>query len=110
MEVAEAEHLMTNAFHLISNNPINFIDCRKNSSNSWQAMIHEDLLLSHIDILENKLLCCQRNITDEKLQAEVNKLQDEKTNYQVSNRDSILTELFRFIDSLTREVNRIYKI
>lgn len=46
-------------------------------------MIHEDLLLSRIDILENKLLCYQKNITDDKLQKEVSKLQDEKTNYQV---------------------------
>lgn len=47
-------------------------------------MIHEDLLLSRIDILENKLLCYQKNVTDEKLQKEVIKLQDDKTNYQVT--------------------------
>ena len=46
-------------------------------------MIHEDLLLSRIDILENKLLCYQKNITDEKLEKEVVKLQEDKTNYQV---------------------------
>lgn len=57
---------------------------RKNSSNTWQAMIHEDLLLSRIDILENKLLCYQKNITNEKLQEQIIKLQDEKEVYQVS--------------------------
>lgn len=46
-------------------------------------MIHEDLLLSRIDILENKLLCYQKNITNEKLQDEVVKLQDDKSSYQV---------------------------
>lgn len=57
---------------------------RKNSSNTWQAMIHEDLLLSRIDILENKLSCYQKNITNEKLQEQINTLQDEKEVYQVS--------------------------
>lgn len=47
-------------------------------------MIHEDLLLSRIDILENKLLCYQKNITNEKLQEQIIKLQDEKEVYQVS--------------------------
>lgn len=46
-------------------------------------MIHEDLLLSRIDILENKLLCYQKNITNEKLQEEIIKLQDDKSLYQV---------------------------
>lgn len=59
-------------------------DYRKNSSNTWQAMIHEDLLLSRIDILENKLSCYQKNITNEKLQEQINQLQDEKEVYQVS--------------------------
>lgn len=51
-------------------------------------MIHEDLLLSRIDILENKLSCYQnqKNITNEKLQEQINQLQDEKEVYQVSNR------------------------
>lgn len=47
-------------------------------------MIHEDLLLSRIDILENKLSCYQKNITNEKLQEQINQLQDEKEVYQVS--------------------------
>lgn len=46
-------------------------------------MIHEDLLLSRIDILENKLQCYQKNATEEKLQDQVAKLQDEKNDYQV---------------------------
>lgn len=57
---------------------------RKNSSNTWQAMIHEDLLLSRIDILENKLSCYQKNITNEKLQEQIGRLQQEKEVYQVS--------------------------
>lgn len=66
---------------------------RKNSSNSWQAMIHEDLLLSRIDILENKLSCYQKNITNEKLQEQINELQDEKEVYQVSTANYVKLEL-----------------
>lgn len=61
-------------------------------------MINEDLLLSRIDILENKLLCYQKNVTDEKLQNEVVKLQDDKTNYQVSN--AIDQPVFKHIYSI----------
>lgn len=51
-------------------------------------MIHEDLLLSRIDILENKLVCYQKNITNEKLQEEIIKLQDDKSIYQVNSKHS----------------------
>ncbi|XP_055314376.1 sarcolemmal membrane-associated protein [Sitodiplosis mosellana] len=61
----------------------------KNSSNSWQALIHEDLLLSRIDILENKLSCYQKNITNEKLQEQINQLQDEKEVYQKTAKDAL---------------------
>lgn len=62
---------------------------RKNSSNTWQAMIHEDLLLSRIDILENKLSCYQKNITNEKLQEQIENLQDEKEEYQKTAKDAL---------------------
>ncbi|XP_031640152.1 sarcolemmal membrane-associated protein [Contarinia nasturtii] len=61
----------------------------KNSSNTWQAMIHEDLLLSRIDILENKLSCYQKNITNEKLQEQINRLQDEKEVYQKTAKEAL---------------------
>lgn len=56
----------------------------KNSSITWRAMINEDLLLSRIDILENKLMCYQKNVTKEKLHEQVMQLQDEKEGYQVN--------------------------
>lgn len=56
-------------------------------------MIHEDLLLSRIDILENKLSCYQKNITNEKLQEQINELQDEKEVYQVSTANYVKLEL-----------------
>lgn len=59
-------------------------------------MINEDLLLSRIDILENKLLCYQKNVTEEKLQNDVVKLQDDKTNYQVG----LNTSETRFVHNL----------
>lgn len=52
-------------------------------------MIHEDLLLSRIDILENKLSCYQKNITNEKLQEQIETLQDEKEEYQKTAKDAL---------------------
>lgn len=46
-------------------------------------MIEEDRLLSRIDILENKLLYLQKNVTDDKLRDEMMKLLEEKCVYQV---------------------------
>lgn len=46
-------------------------------------MIVEDRLLSRIDILENKLECFQKNITEDKLREEVLKLHEDKSVYQV---------------------------
>lgn len=60
-------------------------------------MIHEDLLLSRIDILENKLSCYQKNITNEKLQEQINELQDEKEVYQVSTANYVKLELNQWI-------------
>lgn len=61
-------------------------------------MIHEDLLLSRIDILENKLQCVQKNMTNDKLIEDISKLQEEKSAYQVN----ILT-------SSTKEEKKNYK-
>lgn len=47
-------------------------------------MIEEDRLLSRIDILENKLLYLQKNVTDDKLRDEMMKLLEEKCVYQVN--------------------------
>lgn len=60
---------------------------RENSKSTWHAMIEEDRLLSRIDILENKLLYLQKNVTDDKLRDEMMKLLEEKCVYQVSERD-----------------------
>lgn len=46
-------------------------------------MINEDLLLSRIDILENKLQSFQKNITNDKILEDIVRLHDEKTTYQV---------------------------
>ncbi len=57
---------------------------RENSKSTWHAMIEEDRLLSRIDILENKLLYLQKNVTDDKLRDEMMKLLEEKCVYQVN--------------------------
>lgn len=58
--------------------------CRKSSSTSWQALVDEDRLLSRIDMLEKKLLCFSKPLTEDKLREEIMKLQNEKTLYQTS--------------------------
>lgn len=52
-------------------------------------MIDEDRLLSRIDMLEKKLQCFQKGMTDDKLREEVLKLQDEKYQYQNSAKDAL---------------------
>lgn len=62
---------------------------KQNSAIGWQAMIDEDRLLSRIDMLEKKLQCFQKGMTDDKLREEVLKLQDEKYQYQNSAKDAL---------------------
>lgn len=57
---------------------------RKTSSASWQALVDEDRLLSRIDLLEKKLLCFSKPLTEDKLREEIMKLQNEKMLYQTS--------------------------
>lgn len=62
---------------------------RENSKSTWHAMIEEDRLLSRIDILENKLLYLQKNVTDDKLRDEMMKLLEEKCVYQNSAKEAL---------------------
>lgn len=57
---------------------------RKHLTSTWHSMIQEDRLLGRIDILENKLMYFQKNITEDKLRNEMIKLLDDKSLYQVS--------------------------
>lgn len=65
-------------------NPKSFFNFRKTSSASWQALVDEDRLLSRIDLLEKKLLCFSKPLTEDKLREEIMKLQNEKMLYQTS--------------------------
>lgn len=62
---------------------------KHNSAVGWQAMIDEDRLLSRIDMLEKKLQCFQKGMTDDKLREELLKLQDEKYQYQNSAKEAL---------------------
>ncbi|XP_059608064.1 sarcolemmal membrane-associated protein, partial [Phlebotomus argentipes] len=62
---------------------------KANAESSWQAMIDEDRLLNRIDILENKLQCYQKGITEDKLREEVQKLQEDKLLYQDSAKEAL---------------------
>jgi len=57
---------------------------RKSSSTSWQALVDEDRLLSRIDMLEKKLLCFGKSLSEDKLREEIMKLHNEKMLYQTS--------------------------
>jgi chromosome segregation ATPase len=62
---------------------------RKTSSASWQALVDEDRLLSRIDLLEKKLLCFSKPLTEDKLREEIMKLQNEKMLYQTSAKQAL---------------------
>lgn len=62
---------------------------RKTSSASWQALVDEDRLLSRIDMLEKKLLCFSKPLTEDKLREEIMKLQNEKMLYQTSAKQAL---------------------
>lgn len=63
--------------------------CRKSSSASWQALVDEDRLLSRIDMLEKKLLCFSKPLSEDKLREEIMKLQNEKMLYQTSAKQAL---------------------
>ena len=62
---------------------------RKTSSASWQALVDEDRLLSRIDLLEKKLLCFSKPLSEDKLREEIMKLQNEKMLYQMSAKQAL---------------------
>ncbi|CRL06696.1 CLUMA_CG019598, isoform A [Clunio marinus] len=62
---------------------------RSASSASWQALVDEDRLLSRIDMLEKKLLCFSKTLTEDKLREEIMKLQNEKMLYQTSAKQAL---------------------
>ena len=67
----------------------NLNNCRKTSSTSWQALVDEDRLLSRIDMLEKKLLCFSKTLSEDKLREEIVKLQNEKMLYQSSAKQAL---------------------
>lgn len=62
---------------------------RKTSSASWQALVDEDRLLSRIDLLEKKLLCFSKPLSEDKLREEIMKLQNEKMLYQTNAKQAL---------------------
>lgn len=79
------------AKHQNCSKQINFnsLFSRKTSSASWQALVDEDRLLSRIDLLEKKLLCFSKPLTEDKLREEIMKLQNEKMHYQTSAKQAL---------------------
>lgn len=64
-------------------------ETRRSSDDSWQAYIGEERLLSRVATLENQLLQGNKNISDDRLREELNKLQEERTVYQIAAKDTL---------------------
>ncbi|KAB0793905.1 hypothetical protein PPYR_13525 [Photinus pyralis] len=64
-------------------------ETRRSSDESWQAYIGEERLLSRVATLENQLLQVNKNISDDRLREELNKLQEERTVYQIAAKDTL---------------------
>ncbi|KAK5640959.1 hypothetical protein RI129_009506 [Pyrocoelia pectoralis] len=64
-------------------------ETKRSSDESWQAYIGEERLLSRVATLENQLSQVNKNITDDRLRDELNKLQEERTVYQIAAKETL---------------------
>ncbi|XP_018326273.1 sarcolemmal membrane-associated protein isoform X1 [Agrilus planipennis] len=64
-------------------------EARKSAEESWQAYIGEEKLLSRVATLENQLQQAVKNFGDDKLKEELTRLQEEKTQYQLTAKETL---------------------
>ncbi|XP_069693764.1 sarcolemmal membrane-associated protein isoform X2 [Periplaneta americana] len=62
---------------------------RQASDLGWKALIDEDRLLSRVEILENQLQMYSKNFAEDKLREELRKLQEDKSQYQGTAKESL---------------------
>lgn len=62
----------------------------------------EDRLLSRIDLLEKKLLCFSKPLTEDKLREEIMKLQNEKMLYQTSAKQALKKVYNERMEAITK--------
>ncbi|XP_073823898.1 sarcolemma associated protein [Musca autumnalis] len=85
-ETAQREKVLTSKLCSIQN----ILDAtRKNSALCWQSMITEDQLLHRIHSLEKKLSFLEKNVPENVLRNEVQKLLDEKNSYQHTAKEAL---------------------
>ncbi|XP_005191272.2 sarcolemmal membrane-associated protein [Musca domestica] len=85
-ETAQREKVLTSKLCSIQN----ILDAtRKNSALCWQSMITEDQLLHRIHSLEKKLSLMEKNVPENVLRNEVQKLLDEKNSYQHTAKEAL---------------------
>ena len=59
------------------------------SGDAWKALIDEDRLLTRVEILESQLSTYGKNMTEDKLREEVQRLMDEKEEYQKMAKETV---------------------
>ncbi|KAK7792485.1 hypothetical protein R5R35_011036 [Gryllus longicercus] len=75
---------------------------RQASDVGWKALIDEDRLLSRVEILETQLLTYSKNFAEDKLRDELRKLQEDKSLYQGTAKESLRKLLQEKIDAVQR--------
>lgn len=75
-------------------------DTQRSSDETWQAYIGEERLLSRVATLENQLLQASKNVTDDQIRDELNKLQDEQMVYQTAAKEALLKLHKEMLDAI----------
>lgn len=75
---------------------------RQASDRSWRALIDEDRLLSRVEILESQLLVYSKNYGEDKLREELRKLQEDKSQYLGTAKESLRRILQEKLDAITK--------
>ncbi|XP_063219397.1 sarcolemmal membrane-associated protein-like isoform X5 [Bacillus rossius redtenbacheri] len=75
---------------------------RQASDLGWKALIDEDRLLSRVEILENQLQVYSKNFAEDKLREELQKLQEDKNQYQGTAKESLRKLLQEKLDAVQK--------
>ncbi|XP_066997540.1 sarcolemmal membrane-associated protein [Anabrus simplex] len=75
---------------------------RQASDLGWRALIDEDRLLSRVEILENQLQTYSKNFAEDKLREELRKLQEDKSQYQGTAKESLQKVLQEKLEAIQK--------
>ncbi|XP_071455733.1 sarcolemmal membrane-associated protein [Hetaerina americana] len=85
-EALQREKVLETKLHSLQQLVVN---TQEASNMGWKALIDEDLLISRVEILENKLQAFYKNLGEDKLRNELCDLLEDKDRYQYMARQSI---------------------